>query len=701
MALRRFIILYHLIINAPGNTYDFAGEITALITSFFIMIGIALIKPLFMSIQNTKEALERSEYRYRTIFEKSMDGILVTRHDGRIVEANPSAATLFGFKQKEIIHQDVKERYAGARGRENFQRIMDAFGRVQNLEILMRKKNGKEITCLLGATFMNSEDGGEPHYLSIIRDISKRKEAEGTLAEERELLSVTLKSIADGVMAVDISGNIILMNSAAEALTGWSQSEALSRPFIEVFRIIDEANGREAENPLEMILNKKNSLCPADNIALVSKNGTTRPIAESGAPILDAVDKLRGAVIVFRDTTLQRRAEQELIRAQKLDSLGVLAGGIAHDLNNILAAIIGGIAAVKTIDGTRPRINGKLSEVEKACFRAKSLGQQLLTFAKGGAPVMKPGLVGGLVEESARFALTGAEVRLEIRKDPGLMPVLIDEDQFSQVIHNLVINACQAMDNCGFIKISLSNYINMDQNPWPPGEYVRISVEDNGCGISPEDQQKIFDPYFTTKKNGSGLGLSTAYSIIKKHHGFTRLASGLGSGTKIEIFLPVCPDNDSVTEDSKDISFVPGQGKILLMDDEPTIREMTRDVLLHLGYEVETAKDGKEAVEVYERYLKSGQSFSAAILDLVMPGGMDGKAVVQRLRQLDPNLKAIVSSGYSNDPVMANYLKFGFNAVIPKPYKIEELSWVLHNLINENNDSPRRNVAACGNQKSP
>ena len=386
----------------------------------------------------------------------------------------------------------------------------------------------------------------------------------------------------------------------------------------------------------------------------------------------------------IQDITDQKKIEQELQRAQKLESLGILAGGIAHDFNNLLTAILGNISLAESFaySDSKDNMYKALKEAANASIRAKSLSQQLLTFASGGLPVKKVISLEGFIKEAAGFALKGSHIGSEYSISSDLAPVEADEGQIGQVIQNLIINACQAMPDGGVINIRADN-INInskDDLPLSSGKYVKISIKDQGVGIPETHINKIFDPYFTTKQIGSGLGLATTHSIIRNHGGHIVVKSQIGVGTTFCIYLP---STDKKVELEKDAEKGPssGQGSILIMDDEEIIRVFLCDGLRHFGYEVESAINGAEAVNLYKMAVELGVPYDAVILDLTVPGGMGGKETVKELLNIDPGAKVIVSSGYSNDPIMAEYDKYGFKGVVAKPYKLKELSEVVYRVI--------------------
>ena len=379
-------------------------------------------------------------------------------------------------------------------------------------------------------------------------------------------------------------------------------------------------------------------------------------------------------VVLANDVTDRIRMEEERLRAQKLESLGILAGGIAHDFNNLLTSILGNISLARLDTQDDGPAHKRLDEAEKASLRARDLTQQLLTFSKGGEPVKKSVRIGDLVRESAGFALRGSRTRCEFTLPEDLWDVEADEGQISQVINNLVINADQAMPEGGVIAAKCENVTVKpgDAPPLPAGDYAMFSIMDHGIGISAEHLPRIFDPYFTTKQKGSGLGLATSYSIVKRHGGHMAVDSVLGSGSIFRVYLP-SSGKAPASRPRTDIGIIRGSGRVLIMDDEAMILEVASQMLTNLGYQVETAQDGATAVEAYMAAKQSGRPFGLVIMDLTIPGGMGGKDLIKKLHELDPDVRAVVSSGYSNDPIMAEYERYGFSGVMSKPYSLRTM----------------------------
>jgi two-component system cell cycle sensor histidine kinase/response regulator CckA len=485
---------------------------------------------------------------------------------------------------------------------------------------------------------------------------------------------------ADAVITADTTGRIIMMNKVAEELSGWSLEDAVGREIDEVFNIVSGKTGRRCRGIFEKILRAGCIVGLTSLTVLISKDGSRRTIADSGTTVCGKDGAIIGVVIVFRDITEKIIMEDELIKARKLESLGILAGGIAHDFNNILMAVLGNISLTRREVTADTGLYAKLFEAEKAVIRAKELTQQLLTFAKGGTPIKSMASIKELITDSADFALRGSNVSCNYDVAEDLWPIEADEGQISQVISNLVINADQAMPEGGVIRITATNISigpSRIDGVVVEGKYIKISISDSGVGMPREHLQRIFDPYFTTRKSGSGLGLAIVYSIVKKHGGLITVESEHGKGTAFHIYLPASQKEIKTVDKPAKIMAL-DTGKVLVMDDEEAVRSVVGRILEHLGWEVECAEEGSQAIEAYKAALNSGYPFDVVIMDLTIPGGMGGKDAAEQLRALDAKAKVIVSSGYSNDPVLAEYRQYGFSGVINKPYRIEEMIDILY-----------------------
>ncbi|OKY75090.1 MAG: hypothetical protein BM485_10370 [Desulfobulbaceae bacterium DB1] len=522
--------------------------------------------------------------------------------------------------------------------------------------------------------------------MEIAINITRRKAAEDELAAEKERLAVTLRSIGDGVITTDTDGRIVLLNTVAENMTGWQQREALGKPLSEVFTIVHEQTRVPCENPVDKVMASGRITGLANHTVLIARNGSERKIADSGAPIRDKDGGIIGVVLVFRDVTEKQRMEEELLKIKKLESVGLLAGGIAHDFNNILAAIMGNINLALHDGGLDDATRKLLSNAEKASARAKGLTLQLLTFSKGGEPVKETASIAEIIRESAEFVLHGSNVACRYFMPDDLWLVDIDKGQMSQVIQNIIINAKHAMPTGGIIQVSCENFVSGENaGSTLPGKkhFIKIIIRDSGIGIPVNLIDKIFDPYFSTKKEGSGLGLAISHSIISKHNGSISVQSQPGEGTAFTIYLPASTREKEMKSTCEILDMSGGKGRIMIMDDEEMVRDVTRAMLASLGHEVVLARHGEEAVDLFKKHGDCGEPIDIIIMDLTIPGGMGGKDAVKAIHAINPKAKVVVSSGYSNDPIMAHCRDYGFVAAIVKPFQLQDISKIINQLLKE------------------
>ncbi len=668
--------------NRPGGFDDEERRLLEIIADLISPILQARLERgrLERSRVQAEDALRRSEGLLRHVFETIPDLLSVIDREYRLVLSNWHGGYEYVPTELRDTQPHCYQAYYDRDEVCDMCHVRDVF---RSGRPVFREKYNPRIGFMDVRAYPVLDEKGDVILVAEhVRDITERKLAADSLAMEKERLAVTLRSIGDGVITTDTRGMVQLLNRAAEEMTGWTQEEAVGRPFREVFPIIHEKSRETCSSPVERVLASGGVVELANHTLLIARDGRERSIADSGAPIRDSESRVVGVVLVFRDITEKKKMEEELFNARRLESIGLLAGGIAHDFNNLLTAILGNISLTRTQLGQDERFRRNLDEAEKASLRAKDLTQQLLTFSRGGAPVRKTVSLPAIIRDSAMFTLSGSRAGCRFLIPDDLYPVDVDEGQFSQVINNLVLNADQAMPEGGEIRICCANVsLGRDSHlPLPPGLYVRISVSDQGEGIPGELLPRVFDPYFTTKKQGKGLGLATVYSIIRNHDGHIGVQSSPAEGTVFTIHLPATVSS-AVEAPPEEVLATPGRGRILVMDDEESIRDVAGEMLSYLGYEVDFAGDGVETLELYRRAQEQGRPFSALLMDLTIPGGMGGRDAIALLRELDPTVTAVVSSGYSNDPIMADYRAYGFSGVITKPYRVNELKRVLDEVI--------------------
>jgi PAS domain S-box-containing protein len=531
-----------------------------------------------------------------------------------------------------------------------------------------------------------SRQAVEDKNRQLEQEIRERQLAEQALQESEAQYRLLAENVIDVIWTMDLNWKFTFASPSCESLSGYNDKEIVGMPLDQLLTpdSVDLCKKTLAEllSP-ENLARQEYPHFMLPQLELRFKDGSRSVYIEvKGSIITDSQGQPKGMMGVTRDITERKQLEEQFLQAQKMEAVGTLAGGIAHDFNNILTAILGNIGLAALDDKIGPQVQDRLVQAEEACLRAQALSQQLLTFAKGGAPVRQLFSVAQLLTKSTAFTCAGSSVRCETAFPENLWWIEADPGQIGQVFQNLTINAIQAMPTGGTIKVWAENLMLGPEHDLPlnSGRYIKISVRDQGMGIPAEHLPKIFDPYFTTKQKGSGLGLASTYAIIQKHHGHIAVMSTPGEGPTFHIYLPAV-EQQVAPQPEEDRGLLVGKGKILVMDDEEMVREVLGRMLARLGYETEFAGDGSEAIKMFVQAQGVGQPFAAVILDLTVPGGMGGEETLAKLLEIDPQLKAIVSSGYSDDSIMADFKKYGFSGVIAKPYRISELGKILNQVI--------------------
>ena len=646
----------------------------------------------FVLVRRQLSELEGAETHIRSVIDNILDGMITVDDSGVIRSMNPSAEKMFGCRDNEMIGHNltrlVPKRYESERDSKpvvcNWTELMGRTGG----STLALGRTRKHVTFPVEMSLSEMIIDQQRAYVAMVRDVTERKRFEQQIAAEKESLGVTLRAIGDGVITTDVNGKVIMLNSEAEKLTGWSSKEGIGQPLKSVFDVtIDLAAQAKVQKSGYRSEAQSILLNLPESVTLTSRDGNERVIEQVASPIRDNKNEVAGVVLVFRDITARQRAETERRKAETLEQLGLLAGGIAHDFNNLLTAIIGNISLASVLLPPNDEMAERLDDAKNASLRARDLAQQLLTFARGGTPIKKTASIGKLIQDTVSFSLRGSHNRSEFEFGVDLSSAEIDAGQISQVIANLVVNADQAMPNGGTLHVSCENFsYSATTTPAVPdlaaGDYVRIRIRDEGVGIPAKYMKRIFDPYFTTKPKGSGLGLATAYSIIKNHSGLMTVESEVHVGTTFTIYLPAALDQEMPVEAPRTFTpAMPGTGRVLVVDDEDAIRDLVEFTLTRLGYKVWQAATALEGVNIYREKFEAGERFDAVILDLTLPGGIGGKEALKKLIEIDPTVNAIVSSGYATDATMSRYQDFGFRGVIAKPYEAAELGKIVHDVI--------------------
>ena len=614
----------------------------------------------------------------------SSDIIHLNDVQGNIIYSNQASEDLLGFGQDELldtpatslIHPDDLD-VIGT----DMQNISEKYAPPAR-EIRIRTKGGEYLDVEVRGFLVPSEEN--TIIGAIIRDISQRKALERQRIQfTNTVLKIQLETTLDGILVVDADNKILLQNEVF--LKMWE-----IKP--DVAALQDDK--QQIQTVLEHLKDPQAFLARAHHLSehpeekslelLDLKDG--RIFERYSAPLHTDNNDYLGRIWYFRDITKAKLQEQEMLRMKKLESVGILAGGIAHDFNNLLAAILGNIDLSTIYIAKENKATLLLKEASKACLRAQSLTQQLLTFSKGGTPVKQTAQVDGIIQDCCHFSLRGSNVDCCFAMADDLWPANCDEGQISQVIQNLIINARHAMPEGGFIDISSKNITHPGNSKLQAGDYLSITIRDHGHGISKPDIANIFDPYFTTKAMGSnkgtGLGLAIVHSIISKHGGSIEVQSEKGHGATFTILLPASTDKEIANQTLSSAPPTSGKGKILVMDDEQMILDLCQRILKFIGYEVTTVQNGAQAIDCYQQAMADGLPFHAAILDVTIPGGMGGEETAKAILELDPKATLIVASGYTTSALIAQPRQYGFCDVLIKPFQMKDIGDVLEKNIN-------------------
>ena len=653
----------------------------ALIVCLILSILVFLLVTIFtvIRVDRSERALQESEERYRSLVENQVELVSRFRKDGTMLYVNSGYCKYFGKVKEElmgqkwqpVVHPDDVKMIEDHLSRLNPKHPIVTF---EN-RVLDAKGNLRWVQFSNRAFF--DDKGRIIEIQSVGRDIHESKLLEQDLSDSEELHRTTIGSISDTVVITDDNGDFTYICPNTSVIFGMTSEEVgtlenISSLLGTNFFDLEELKRNKEIHNIELnvfdIHEKKHTILV--NVKRVSiKNGTI--------------------LYTCRDISEWKKSKEQNIKlleqlhqSQKMEAIGTLAGGIAHDFNNMLGVIVGNTSyALNNVD-KNDELYDVLLDVQESSKQAQKLTHQLLTFSKGGAPIKKVLNINKLINESAIFSTRGSKANCRFELSDDLWLTDVDEGQINQVIGNLIINANQSMPNGGTITIRTENTkIEADSGiPLSTGRYIKIVVEDQGIGISKLNLPNIFEPYYTTKQKGSGLGLATAYSIIKRHGGHITVYSEIDKGTVFHIYLLASSEDIVETKDKEEIKHA-GKGKILVMDDQSSILKMACRMLNKMGYEVATATDGTQAIEIYHEAYTSQNPFDLVILDLTVPGGMGGAKTIIELLKIDPKVRALVSSGYSNDPIMGNYEDYGFCGVIPKPYLQNQLSEVLNKIF--------------------
>lgn len=655
-----------------------------------------------------KKLLE-SENMYRTLIDNIQDGLFLIQ-DRKLKYVNEAFARISGYTVDEIIGMDFKDLVAP----EDLDMVVDRYIKMMKGEKVpndyefhgIQKNQTIRTTVYMVCSLIKYQ--GKTAVLGTLKDITEHKQTQEDLRIEQDYSRKIVAGSPSIICGIAQDGTTTFINPTGEHITGYSAGELIGQNWWHLFYPEDEY--KQVEELFKEIEN--GDICDYE-MGLTTRDGKKRVILWSSLNMYDESHRLVEIIGFGNDITERKQLEEQmqqineeleervierttelkhtyeqLYHAQKMESVGILAGGIAHDFNNLLTVVIGNLSLARKDIDPEDKIFNVFLEAEEASLRAKDLTHKLLTFSKGGEPIKKIISIAKLIKESVNFAIRGSNVKCKFEIPDNLRNIDADEVQITQAISNIIINADQAMPVGGMIRVWCENVTipRKNENTILPDneEFVKISIEDHGTGILKEHISSIFDPFFTTKKKGSGLGLATAYSIINKHGGQITVESAVGTGSTFYIYLPAAQEEVSPKAAVDVIEKPPASSgeKILVMDDDENIRFLLKEILTTYGYVTESACDGAQAIELYKKAQESGNPFDLVILDLTIPGGMGGKETIEELVKIDPDVSGIVSSGYSNDAIMANYKNYGFKGVISKPYMPDDLVRIVQDVFN-------------------
>ncbi|MHB1462775.1 MAG: PAS domain S-box protein [Armatimonadota bacterium] len=609
--------------------------------------------------------------------------ICVTDVHGCVEYINRGFTTLTGLDSEKAVGRKLKELdifVLPSGSDELWHQVIDLH---QEVTLESQVKRADQSQAWVQVTVSPVKD---PHdllegFMLIVTNIMESREMQQNLLREKELLNVTVQSIRDGVISVDKDGHVVMVNRSVCEIIGLSEAELLGVLLQDVMHIRWEDSDEIIDVSLDQC--KPTASKSVFGQVTLTTSSEKELLLQLDMNTLHDQDSVRtGAVLVFRDVTKSEQIDRELRRMNKLESISLLAGGIAHDFRNILTPVLGDISMVKESLAVDDPLAVDLTHAERGCQRAANLATQLLIFARGGSPVRHPMNLTATAMQAGEFATSGSSCRVTNVIDPELWAVEADEGQVFQILHNLIINARIALGDQGEVQLRINNTI-LAEDEIPllkAGRYVKIEVEDNGPGISPDVMPLIFDPFFTTRPDGRGLGLAIVYSVVRNHDGIIQVDSEVGERTTFTVYLPATDMPSSCLVDTN-AQMVRGTGRILMMDDELPILEFMTKLVSKLGYEPVTTENGEQAIARYKAAMDVGNPFNLVIMDLTIPGGMGGRETIKELLRIDPEVRAIVASGYSNDPILSDPATYGFKGAITKPFRIKEMSALIANVL--------------------
>ncbi len=631
-----------------------------------------------------EEALKESEARYRSFFENAVEGVFQTTPEGKFVSVNPALAKLFGYNSpQELMEQTTDigtQLYADPEQRETFKNTFETKGIIKGFEVQFINKDGNTVWASLNARAVRNDDGTIIRYEGTSEDITSHKHAQEELKQREKTLQAFFDAVHDSMMLIDTEGTVLLSNKTVAQRLGTTVQELTGTCLYDHFPP-DVARYRKEHYDKVIVTGESVNF---------EDTRSGRSFEQHCSPVFDKEGKVSGVAVFAHETTGRKRAEQErqilqerLQQANKMEAIGTLAGGIAHDFNNLLMGIQGYASlSLMDTDPSHPNYQ-RLKRIEAQVQSGADLTKQLLGFARGGRYEIKPTDMNDIIQKTASmFGRTKKEIAIHQKFGKDLFVVEVDRGQMERVFMNLYVNAWQAMPGGGEIYLETENVFLDDEQAFSydlkSGNYVKVSMTDNGTGMDEKTRERIFDPFFTTKDmgRGAGLGLATVYGIIKGHNGMINVYSEPGHGTTFSIYLPAS-EKEVVKEKTAAGTIARGTETILLVDDEQMILEVSRELLESIGYRVYTAGRGQEAIAVY---MEKGNEIDLVLLDMIMPG-MSGGETLDRLREINPDIKVILSSGYSINGEARKIMGKGCNGFLQKPFQLEQLSSMVREVL--------------------
>lgn len=636
----------------------------------------------FVNPRDSDDEAKRKSEALERLFDAASIVVINLDIDGRVTGWNKTAERVFGWTEDEVLGEPlpIVPETEIADLMEMFKKQMA--GDVQISVQRRRKcKDGSLIDVSINSAAYMDESGKPAGFVGVIQDITERKRAEEEVRRSEERLRQIIDLVPHHIFAITTEGRFLFINQALADVYGMKPGEVVGKTQRDITPVSEEEE-HFLEDDREVVRTGKKLVIPEE--VYTDPSGREHILRTVKIPFT-ALGTDKPAVLgICEDITEQKLTERELERARKLDAVGVLAGGIAHDFNNILTAILGNVDLVLDSGLCTKENLELLEEAKSASLRAHELANQLLTFSKGGTPVRELVDFAPCIRDTVTFTLRGSNVSADVDLADDLWKADIDAGQISQVIHNLVINAMQSMPEGGRIAVSAANLTGPEEGMRVgAGRYVLLRVTDTGEGIPEDVLDRVFDPYFTTKDQGSGLGLTTCYAIVQKHDGNIWVESSLGEGTAFFVALPAAETGHPIAarEDKQADVPVRGSGRLLIMDDEAGVRDVAKRMLERWGYEVDVAADGDEAEALYRAARDEDRPYSAVVLDLTIPGARDGLQTLDALREIDPDVAAVMTTGYSHSPAVNDYRAKGVAGFVPKPYEVQDLAREVQRMV--------------------